>query len=260
LLYAMRLIGIVAMGFFGFSAITQESMSAATELKQVAENTHKGHRMPPVEKLGPGDDVVFLTQLDMIEGHVLVGIQLYEMGEREMAMDHVMHPVLEIYDVLKPALKRQGIKGFAPEIEALVAAVESGAKPDKVRSRQRKLLSVIHGLRDQRTELKASMLSLKAMMQIIGDEYQVGVQNGVVQEEYEYQDSWGFLQVVRKNVASLHPDIRSQYASDISRMETVLAGMDVFWPDITGRTRIGGKSSQLAAAVAEVETVSAHLR
>jgi len=144
------------------------------------------------------DDARFLADLGLIEGHLRVGIALYEAGEVAMAETHMKHPGDEIYTNLVPHLQERGAEGFSGELAELAGAVEGGAPVAKARE---VFGEVLHEIEEARERAggggKSRLGAIVIMTRVAADEYAVGVVDGQLANLHEYQDAWGFLQAAR---------------------------------------------------------------
>ncbi len=198
----------------------------------------KTHRMPDRSQLGATDDIAFITQLGLIEGHIIVGCELYQQGEVSAGLSHVQHPVLEIYKVLEPELARQGLPGFLGRVEKLDQAMQANVPPGEMEALRNAVLRDIHALQAQRTDTARLRGAVSALAQIVGLEYGEGVIDGRVVEDYDYQDSWGFKRVVHRLVQVIGTRDQGAHAGDIKRANDALARLDAFWPDVVGNKKI----------------------
>ncbi len=219
-----------------------------------------GHRMPTHEALGPDEDIAFITQLSLIEGHVVVGMQLYQDGEAEMGLSHVQHPVNEIYEAMRPALAKMGLPGFEADIDRLDQAMQARLPNDQIKVAKAALFARVHQLRKQHSDTAKTIASTSAIMQIVAGEYASGVHDGKVIEDYEYQDSWGFKQVAQQMIAALPAADRAAHAADINAIETAMASLDVFWVDLPGRKTVAAPVSAMQAAVNRIVAACQNFR
>ncbi len=210
------------------------------------------HAMPEGAQLGTDSDVTFLAQLAMIEGHLLAGTVLYRMGEKEMAMLHVEHPVAEIYGTLEPALINKNSKGFKAEITELVEAMRHDLPKQKTEPLLQPIKSKIAALRALHSAPADIAASVAVIMQLSALEYQEGVLDGQVTEAYEYQDAWGFAQLAKQTMSELDHGAQATHTAEISRIESELSKLDVLWPDLTGRKPISASPQILQDAVAVI--------
>ncbi len=226
----------------------------------LAETTGQSHRMPTAAQLGPNEEIAFITQLGLMEGHVLVGMKLYSINEKDMALTHVDHPVNEIYEAILPTLDKMGIPGFKVEIVAIGSAIQSGASPSEVDAIKASLLKIIHRLRAQHSNPAKIASSVNALIQIAAAEYDSGVADGHVVEDYEYQDAYGFMAVARQLILELPTNVRATNAKHVAVIEEEFRVIQVFWPDIVGRMPISASTTTLLQAAAKIEAAATNIK
>jgi hypothetical protein len=174
------------------------------------------------------DDTDFLFRLGMMEGHLLVGHELFQAHKAEMALPHYGHPVKELYDDLSPYLAQHKFPPFDKDLIALEAAATTAPDAPAAEAKYQAVIATIHKARDLApTALRAS---LPAMIKICANtvdaasgEYGEGLEQGKIASVVEYHDSRGYLEFVAEQVAELrkaHPDASSQALLD--RFDAVL--------------------------------------
>ena len=133
-------------------------------------------------------------RLAFMAGHVEAGIALYRAGESVAGGPHLLHPVSESY-----AVEREGLDaiGFDPApFEAVSKALEEGRPASEI---EPQLAAAQANLAEMRTAAGGEPVGLiRYLMNMIRDEYAVGVSDGAVTDVGEYQDAWGFAMVARQ--------------------------------------------------------------
>ncbi|MBA3896532.1 MAG: hypothetical protein H0X36_05245, partial [Sphingomonadaceae bacterium] len=67
------------------------------------------------------DHAELLFKLGLLEGHLLVGRELIDANQTQLALPHFGHPIRELYDDISGELARRGVTGFDGELIALEA-------------------------------------------------------------------------------------------------------------------------------------------
>ncbi|MCK0127688.1 hypothetical protein [Erythrobacter sp. F6033] len=133
-------------------------------------------------------------RLVFMAGHVEAGIALYRAGESTAGGPHLLHPVSESY-----ADEREGLDaiGFDPApFEAVSAALEAGRPAAEI---EPQLAAVEANLAEMRGKAGGEPADLIGyLMNMIAEEYAIGVTDGAVTDAGEYQDAWGFAKVARQ--------------------------------------------------------------
>jgi hypothetical protein len=221
---------------------------------QLADSGEGGGEGEGAESGTANDDVTFSTLLGLVEGHMRAGTALYRAGEADMAKTHMKHPGDEIYGDLKPLLDARGLKGFAPELEAVAAAVEAGKPAAEVDALVETLFAAIASTRPTK-EAAPTAEVIKNLIRTAAEEYAIGVKDGKLDNVHEYQDAWGFTQTAKAMLVNLSAEEKAEHAGDIAKIEAELASLDALWPDLAGKTPVSGKAEVLFGAAAKIELV-----
>jgi len=200
----------------------------------------------------PGEeDAEFLTDLAYVEGHLRVGVALYEAGAAHMAKTHMKHPEDEIYADLRPQLESHGAEQFDGELAELAEAVEGGAS---VEAAKEAFAEVEHEIAEARERVGGGEAArLKAVVLIVREaaaEYNEGVKDGKVVEMHEYQDAWGFVQAARAMTDELaessRPEVQEAVAAILEQFATIEPAFPTIVP--TAETEPADPSVLFAAA------------
>lgn len=198
-------------------AASDASAPAATIAAQVGEGEggegeggEAGHAMEtlPVEKR-----VAFMS------GHVEAGLALFRAGAPDQAAKHLLHPVSETHEA-----ERAGIDalGFDQDIFIAVSeALDAGRPAGEI---QPQLAAVEANMALMQTRAGGDPIDIIGyLMDTVFEEYRIGVTDGRITDQGEYQDAFGFT-VVALDIAQR---IEGQDTSRlIQELETLLA----MWP------------------------------
>lgn len=209
-----------------------------------------------------GDEVVdFLMDLGLIEGHLRAGVALYRAGLADQAASHMKHPQDEIYDELSFHLADFGAEGFAAELTALAQSVEDGKPADVVEAALADVVTKIAKARDRANATEAAEAqAIVAILRQAADEYGEGVSNGKVTLLHEYQDAWGFVEVVRAQAAHMAGE---DDAAEKAFGEKALAALDeagAALPDVSPEGKAVGATAILHAVAAKIELAAYKLK
>ncbi|TXS94127.1 hypothetical protein FV139_11015 [Parahaliea maris] len=210
------------------------------------------------------NDVAYLSQLGLMRGHLLVGLELYREGHIEHARMHMKHPKSELYADLVPAFEARGSAGFAEQLTALATAVEAdGSEPEAVESAYNAVLQGISA-----AEARVGTLSPVARLQVAvklirtaGEEYGLGVVDGVVVNGHEYQDAFGFTQTARSLVANMDAGDNAELGETLAKVNGIIQGLfDAnAWPSVMPPETVEADASLLYGAAARIEIAALSL-
>lgn len=201
----------------------------------------------------------YQTSLGMVEGHMRVGLELYRKGDATAAKTHMKHPADELYADLQPYFETMNVPGFAAELEAVAAAVETGAPAAEIDATFVALRAAIDRARGVISPREIAE-TVEHLVRKAADEYAIGVKDGKVNDTHEYQDAWGFVQTARALLASVPEDQRQPHAAAFAEIGAELDQVQVLWPDIIGTLPVTADTTLLAAAAARIELASLSIK
>ena len=198
------------------------------------------------------DDAGYVAALGFIEGHLRVGVALYEAGQAEMAITHMKHPQDEIYADLAPLLAERGAEAFDTQLTTLASAVESGASVEEV---QAAFAAVLHEVEEatEATSPKMQLDALVLMTRTAAEEYAIGVVDGQIGNLHEYQDAWGFVQAVRARATELANSPDASVAAAALKVTETLTPVDAIFAGLAPEGAVPGTADVLFGAAAQME-------
>lgn len=199
------------------------------------------------------DDAGYLAAIGLIEGHLTSGLTLYRIGENDLAITHMKHPKDEIYTSLAPMIESRGVAGFEPQLSALATAVEAGAPIAEVETLFEELLIATAIAADIDASDRAKFDALVTLSRTAANEYAVGVVDGKVADLHEYQDAWGFLQIVTQRAAILADDPKEAVAKAANAVLDAVAGTEAAFGGITATESMTAGPDALFGAAARIE-------
>ncbi len=154
----------------------------------------KHDKMLPMGALRIENRLAFMT------GHVEVGLELYRLGELQMAAKHLLHPISETHKEERVGLEKLGLKKhvFEQVSESLrqnVAATKISKLLDEAASNLNDLAAKVDGESDR---------IIVFLLETVLDEYSIAVsEERKILELGEYQDAWGFIKVARSHASKV---------------------------------------------------------
>ncbi|MFV0276585.1 MAG: hypothetical protein ACK5HY_05290 [Parahaliea sp.] len=207
------------------------------------------------------NDVAYLTQLGLMRGHLLVGLELYRQGHIEHARTHMKHPKSELYANLQPAFDTRKAAGFARQLEALAAAVEGDdSERASVEAAYEAVLAGI-GQAESHTAKLPPAARLQVAVNLVrtaADEYGIGVVEAKVVNAHEYQDAYGFTNVAQDMVGQMDAAGDAGLADTLAQVRGLIQSLfDAnAWPAIMPPDTVGVDASLLYGAAARIEIVA----
>lgn len=202
------------------------------------------------------DDPAFLVRLGLIRGHLQVGNALYQGGLTEMSATHMKHPRDELYAGLVPAIEARGASTFDDELTALATAVESGKDAAEVQTAWEAVDGAIQAIEIRvDAPLDVHLLAAARVLRTAGEEYAIGAPEGRIANVHEFQDAWGFTQVVERRLVRLEPDTDDARTA-LQTAQRLVADLNVLWPALAPDHVLEGRASALHGAAARIELLA----
>lgn len=189
------------LGFCYFATLLLSGCGPQTDNEAEAEPSQDVDEQSVVS-LAPDlqvDDVAFLTQLSLIQGHLLAGYELYRQDLPSLAETHMKHPGEEIYSGLMPAFATRGCQDFGSDLIALSNAVEDRqtmADFNRIFTGLDANIEACSAVVDQRQETVLAVI--RNLLVTADEEYAIGIVDGTLVNLHEYQDAWGFVQIANR--------------------------------------------------------------
>lgn len=222
------------------------------------EGGEGGERGERARKAGQSK-IAWLTGLGLVEGHLLVAMELLRAGALDAAKTHVKHPSDEIYASLKPGFRRYRAEGFAAELEKLAKAANA-ADTAAAENAYREVTKKIERARGKAPASTKELLLVTArLVETAGEEYRESIKDGRVADAHEYQDAFGFTRVA----GNLLERAQAKSISERSAVESArkaIADLNRLWPSLPGDGATAGDPARLHAAGSQIELGASGLR
>ena len=199
-------------------------------------------------------EVQLLTDIGFMQGRAHAGLRLYEMGETALGVEHIGHPLAEKYDAVAQQIEKMGFDGLKAQLNAMSEAAESGKPAKEVAALYDEMAQTFEEIRARTdggavTELKA----LALLTRIAADEYGAAFTDGKLTDEKEYQDSWGFLQIVKQEAAELAESDNEKVASAAREILQFAENAEAVYSDVTGAGISKPDASRIYGAAARMQ-------
>ena len=217
--------------------------------------SHHGHNNDAALKIIT-NDIEYLTNMNLMKGHLWVGIELYKAAKIDNAKRHMKHPKSELYGDMVPTFEAKGAPGFASELKDLASSVEDEAPLKTINmyyqnlfkaiNKNEKFINQTSDSNDKKIELVISLLEIAA------DEYAVGIVNGKVENKYEYQDALGFT-TMAKNILE---GITAENVTEEKRLSKIINVVDSLlplWPELVPNLNVDGDSKTILDAIEKIK-------
>jgi len=205
-------------------------------------------------------EIQLLSDLGFMQGHAYAGLQLYEMGETELGVEHIGHPIIEKYEAVAEPVERLGYSGLKAQLEAMSEAAEAGQPVEVVAALYEEMTATLERIRAETKGGPASELRALALLtRIAGDEYQAAFRDGEMVNAQEYQDSWGFIQIVKFEAREL----AESDDGDVARAAVAILGYaenaESVYGGVKGDDVLEPNASAIYGAAARMEIAAGRL-
>ena len=144
------------------------------------------------------DHAELLFKLGLLEGHLVVGRDLIDAEQTQLALPHFGHPIRELYDDISGELTRRGVTGFDGELIALEALAAARPTDPATTAQYDKVIGIIGAVR---ATVPAGLLdNERFMLGVLGEvatisveDYSESIEGNRIGKPVEYHDSRGYL-------------------------------------------------------------------
>lgn len=204
-------------------------------------------------------DLVYLRDLSFIEGHLRAGLALYQAGDLAAAKTHMGHPIKEKYDAVADRVASDGHAALKAQIVALAQAAEAEERAEDLTAQFGDVQAVLDQLRGA-YDVKTQIAALIALTRVAGDEYTVATKGGTIANLHEYQDAWGFMQVVSDEIAGFAKSQNDNVVNVAEKLSGYLPATGAVFGDLQGKGDFTLDAGVLYGAAARMELAAARLR
>lgn len=204
------------------------------------------------------NDNQYLSNINLMKGHLWVGIELYKDAQIENAKMHMKHPKSELYSDMIPTFKAKGAAGFASKLEKLALSVENETPYLAVDKIYQNLLKAIY--ENEQFVDKASIsvdqkiVLVISLLEIAAEEYAIGIVNGEVKNKFEYQDALGFTMMAKNILMDATTEDKSQ-KEKLSNIITIVDKLSLLWPELAPKSNVNGDAKAILDAIAEIKNI-----
>ena len=218
------------------------------------EHNHKDKVAPEIFS----SDNEYLTNLNLMKGHLWVGVELYKENYLENAKRHMKHPKSELYEFIIPTFEAKGAPGFSDQLERLALSVENEENLAVINQDYQNLFEAIDenekfvGKGSENINEKINLVV--SLLKIAADEYSVGIIDGVVENKYEYQDALGFTMMAKRIMVDVNTEDNSN-KTRVIKIVKVIDSLLVLWPKLVPTENIEGSYKLILNAIKDIENI-----
>lgn len=205
-------------------------------------------------------DAAYLTELMIVEGHMLAARDLYAMGQRDTAIELSRHPQDEgTLDALRKKIAEHKSGDVAEVIAAFTATMEKGAAQTAVDA---SLTAVSAGFAVaaavQADQVRARFDAVVLLLKAASEEYQGSIKDGKVTDVMAWHEAWSFVGLARVRLQELAALPLSAKAAP--KAIKALEGADAAFGDPSAAVPLAGDGQILLGVAAKVELIASSVR
>ncbi|WP_397543363.1 hypothetical protein [Roseovarius salis] len=239
-------------------AMTEGEGEASAEGEGEGEGESEGEGEGEGEGASLDPEAGLVRDLAFMQGHLRAGLALYEAGDLKAARTHIGHPIEEKYDAVASAMEDRGLGRLGQELKTLAQAAENGDPVAEVGPLHDRVVLTLDAAR-QEISTEKRLAGLIDLVRVAGDEYTVATEGGKIANLHEYQDSWGFLQVVSDQLAALAEGGDDAVADAVAKMQKALGATGAVYGDLQGEGDFEMDPGVIYGAAARMEFAKAGL-
>ena len=206
-------------------------------------------------------DVEYMTALGLMEGHLIVGKELLDLGKPEQAEPHMGHPVEEIYGEIEDELTRRNVPQFKIAMNQLHDLVKTAPKSPQVVDKYQAGIEAIEGAiaavpDKQRQSPKFVLEVITKLLAPAEEEYKAAIANNRIVEEIEYQDSRGFVLYAESLYGSIAPEMKQKNPQVHQIIVSSMKELKKAWPSPVPPEKPVMTPAQVSQMVAQIKASS----
>lgn len=199
-------------------------------------------------------DVAYITRLGLVEGHVIAAQALFERGMTDAAIGLAGHPEAEMMDEVRDTLEARRAPDFSDDLENIANVMIESGDPAQVAAAVAALhMAIDAAIAAGNPPTKARFDSMLALTRAAANAYEGAIKDGVVEDEFGYHESYGFLKVAEAMARSLSTNDDATVAGAAERVLTALTPALAEFGDMSDATYFVGTPSVIHGAAARIE-------
>lgn len=210
------------------------------------------------EGAAPEDpEVVLLRDLGRIEGSLMTALELYEQGDIAAAQNHFAQAVSGEFDTATGLLAEKG--QALDQLISLEDAATAQQPLDALRLATAEVQTALEAIRSDSSAFQQTT-ALVALMRFAAERYSIATAKNTVTNLYEYQASWGFLNVIKTQATTMTQSDNSSVAKAGTKILGYLAATAPAFGDMMGQGITDMRASLIYGAAARIELASIGLQ
>lgn len=205
-------------------------------------------------------EAAVLAELMVVEGHMLAARDLYEKGQKDLAVELSRHPKEEgTLDTLGKEMEAKQAADMAAASEAFSETMAKGASQTEVDQSLTALTQVFNGIAaTHASEIRARFDAVTLLLKAAAGEYEGSLKDGAVEDVMAWHEARSFVTLAREALQDLAATPKWTAAANKALAATREA--DAAFGDPMAETLLAGDPQILLGVAARVELVSSSVR
>ncbi|MGV8989587.1 MAG: hypothetical protein ACOH2H_25555 [Cypionkella sp.] len=205
-------------------------------------------------------DATYLTELMIIEGHMLAARDLYTMNQRDKAVELAKHPQEEgTLDTLRKDIASHKAADPAEAIDGFVATMEKGASQAEVDTALTAVSLAFAGAAAvEADQVRARFDAVVLLLKAAAAEYQGSQKDGVVEDVMAWHEARSFVGIARARMQELAALTLSAKAAP--KALAAMQEADTAFGDPSAAAPLAGDAQILLGVAARVELIASSVR
>ena len=199
-----------------------------------------------------------MTNLNLIKGHLWVGVELYKADYIENGQHHMKHPESELYRDIIPTFEAKGTDGFSAELKKLALSVENEEPLNVINDNYQNLFDAIDKnaqfVSEESKTVDQTIMLVQSLLETAAEEYAIGIVDGDVKNKYEYQDALGFTMTAKDILNKMQVDNKAD-KQKISKTLSLIDSLAFLWPDLVPTKKVDGDAQAILDAVTQIKAI-----
>lgn len=205
-------------------------------------------------------DAAYLTELMIVEGHMLAARDLYAMGQKDTAVELSKHPQEEgTLDELRKEIADHKAADVADVIAAFTATMEKAAPQAEVDAALTAVSAAFAAAAAvEADEVRARFDAVVLLLKAAAEEYDGSIKDGKVEDLMGWHEAWSFVSLARARLQDLAAVPLSAKAAP--KAIAALQSADAAFGDPMAATPLAGDGQILLGVAAKVELIASSVR
>ncbi len=215
---------------------------------------------------GEGGEVTsnadYMTNIRLMKGHLIAGLELYMRGENQMAQTHLEHPAKEILTSLAPSLEEKGLyRPVDTSLTRLSELAASGASQREIKKAYEEAMGVLTAAENvvpaserQSPEFLGNVIS--TLISTAVAEYEIALQGNTFTDIPEYQDGRGFVATARELLYNNAEEMVKMNPEAYTQLSTMVGQVSAAWPTVMPPSQPVYSAQEVMEMAEEIEKIT----